>query len=79
MRDIPVDAGLEEIEFDFTPVEMKAMYRPSLALEVYDVDDEIEITSIGVLGSKLLVRLQRRTGKIAHIKAVWEERYLYDS
>ncbi|AXG66756.1 hypothetical protein HOU08_gp030 [Dickeya phage vB_DsoM_JA29] len=79
MRDIPLDAGYEEIEIEFTPAEMKAMYRPSLGIEVYDIDDQIEITSVGVLGSKLIVRLQRRTGKFAHIKAVWEERYLYAS
>lgn len=79
LREVPIEAGLSEVEFVFGDAEMKEMYRPSLEIEVYDKEGDIEIQSVGVLGKKLIVRLTRRTGARAKIKAKWIQRYLYDS
>lgn len=79
VKENPVAVGFEEVEFEFSATEMKAMYRPSLEIEVYDKQGEIEIRSVGVLGTKLIVQLNRRTGVRPHIKARWVERYLYAS
>ena len=79
LRDELVAVGTQDIEFEFSATEMKNMYRPSLEITVTDKDGEISINSLGVLGRKLIIRLERRCNEKGHIKAKWEERYLYDS
>lgn len=79
VRDILIPQDTEEVTLEFTLPEMKAMYRPSLRLHIFDKLGDIEVSFCSVLGSKLIVQLARRTVERAHIKAIWEEKYLYDS
>jgi len=79
LRDEPIIPGQNEITIEFSAVEMKQMFRPSLELRVFDANGDIKIESVGILGRKIIVRLERRTVNKAHIKSSWQERYLYNA
>jgi hypothetical protein len=79
LRDEPIIPGQNEITIEFSATEMKQMFRPSLELVVFDADGDIKIESVGILGKKMIVRLERRTVTKAHIKYSWIVRFLYNA